>query len=91
MGQISVAFPDAIITYQQVYVNNEYAAKYDFEKQTEKHKDYILRGGLYHLESSNFLPILEKGFLRVVKEEDGIGCEARSVFRLLPIRSQAAG
>lgn len=41
---LTVISSDAIITYQQVYVNNEYAAKYDFEKQTEKHKDYILRG-----------------------------------------------
>ena len=37
---LTVISSDAIITYQQVYVNNEYAAKYDFEK----HKDYILRG-----------------------------------------------
>lgn len=41
---LTVISSDAIITYQQVYVNNEYAAKYDFEKQTEKHKDYILKG-----------------------------------------------
>ena len=36
---LTVISSDAIITYQQVYVNNEDAAKYDFEKQTEKHKD----------------------------------------------------
>lgn len=41
---LTVISVDATIIYQQVYVNNEYAAQADFERQTAIHKDFILEG-----------------------------------------------
>lgn len=41
---LTVISSDAIIIYQQVYVNNEYAAKADFDRQTSLHKDLMLEG-----------------------------------------------
>lgn len=41
---VTVISNDAIITYQQVYINNDYAAEADFERQKTTHKDYLLEG-----------------------------------------------
>jgi len=41
---ITVISSEALITYLQVYVNNEYAAEADFERQTYIHKDLLLQG-----------------------------------------------
>lgn len=42
---VTVISSEAVIIYQQVYVNNEYAAEADFERQTNIHKDLLLQGG----------------------------------------------
>ena len=39
---ITVISSEALITYQQVYVNNDYAAEADFERQTNIHKGPII-------------------------------------------------
>lgn len=41
---ITVVSADAVITYQQVYVNRESDAKADFDRQTDIHKDLLLEG-----------------------------------------------
>ena len=42
---VTVVAPDATIIYQQVYVNNEYAATADRDRQANLHKDLLLNGG----------------------------------------------
>lgn len=41
---ITVISSEVLISYQQVYVNNDYAAEADFERQTNIHKDLLLQG-----------------------------------------------
>ena len=42
---VTVVAPDATVIYQQVYVNNDYAAIADRDRQIDLHKDLLLNGG----------------------------------------------
>ena len=42
---VTVVAPDATVIYQQVYVNNDYAAIADRDRQIDLHKDLLLKGG----------------------------------------------
>ena len=42
---VTVVAPDATLIYQQVYVNNDYAAIADRDRQKDLHKDLLLNGG----------------------------------------------
>lgn len=41
---VTVVACDAFIIYQQVYVNNDYAAKADLERQKTIHRDNLFEG-----------------------------------------------
>lgn len=43
---VTVVAPDATVIYQQVYVNNDYAAIADRDRQIDLHKDLLLNGGI---------------------------------------------
>lgn len=43
---LTVVGPDATVIYQQVYVNNDYAAVADRDRQANLHKDLLLKGGV---------------------------------------------
>lgn len=42
---VTVIAPDATVIYQQVYINNDYAAIADRDRQKDLHKDLLLNGG----------------------------------------------
>lgn len=42
---VTVIAPDATVIYQQVYINNDYAAIADRDGQKDLHKDLLLNGG----------------------------------------------
>jgi len=42
---VTVVAPDATVIYQQVYINNDYAAIADRDRQKDLHKDLLLNGG----------------------------------------------
>ena len=41
-----VVAPDAVVIYQQVYVNNDNAATADRDRQANLHRDLLLNGGM---------------------------------------------
>lgn len=43
---LTVVAPDATVIYQQVYVNNDYAATADRDRQANLHKNLLLNGGM---------------------------------------------
>ena len=43
---LTVVAPDATVIYQQVYVNNDYAATADRDRQVKYHRDLLLNGGM---------------------------------------------
>ena len=43
---LTVVSPNATVIYQQVYVNNDYAATADRDRQADSHKDLLLNGGM---------------------------------------------
>lgn len=43
---LTVVAPDATVIYQQVYVNNDYAATADRDRQVRIHKDMLISGGM---------------------------------------------
>ena len=43
---VTVVAPDATVIYQQVYINNDYAAIADRDRQKDLHKDLLLNGGI---------------------------------------------
>lgn len=48
---LTVIAPDAIVIYQQVYVNNDDAATADRDRQVKSHGDLLLNGGMICLKS----------------------------------------
>lgn len=48
---LTVVAPDAIVIYQQVYVNNDDAATADQDRQVKFHRDLLLNGGMICLKS----------------------------------------
>lgn len=42
---VTVVAPDATVIYQQIYINNDYAAIADRDRQKDLHKDLLLNGG----------------------------------------------
>ena len=48
---LTVVAPDAIVIYQQVYVNNDNAATADQDSQVKFHRDLLLNGGMICLKS----------------------------------------
>ena len=48
---LTVVAPDAIVIYQQVYVNNDNAATTDRDRQVKSHRDLLLNGGMICLKS----------------------------------------
>ena len=43
---LTVVAPDAVVIYQQVYVNNDNAATADRDRQANLHRDLLLNGGM---------------------------------------------
>lgn len=43
---LTVVAPDAVVIYQQVYVNNDDAATADRDRQANLHRDLLLNGGM---------------------------------------------
>ena len=43
---LTVVSPNATVIYQQVYVNNDYAATADRDRQVRIHKDMLISGGM---------------------------------------------
>ena len=52
---ITVISSEALISYQQVYVNNDYAAEADFERQTNIHKESQITNTLLIISVTNCL------------------------------------
>ena len=52
---ITVISSEALISYQQVYVNNDYAAEADFERQTNIHNPSLTGKIIFHKFSRYFV------------------------------------